>query len=163
MEIRKAKLEDINEIMKVFEIAKDFMHNNGNPTQWVNGYPNKEIIFNDIQNDSFYVVTKNNKICGVFAFILGEDETYKIIYDGSWLNNESYGTIHRIASDFSQKGIFKKVFEYCLTKTKNIRCDTHKDNLPMQNIMLKNGFKKCGIIHIKSGDERLAFHFVSKC
>ena len=162
MEIRTAKMEDIDEIMKVFEIAKNFMHNNGNPTQWSGGYPSKEIIFNDIQNENFYIVENENKICGVFAFILGEDTTYKTINDGSWLNNEDYGTIHRIASDFSQKGIFKKVFEFCLTKTKNIRCDTHKDNLPMQNAMLKNGFKKCGIIYILSGDERIAFHYVKE-
>lgn len=158
MKIRKAYIKDLEDIMKVFEIAKEFMKNNGNPTQWINGYPTRQIILDDINSENFYVIQKNNKIIAVFAFIIGEDINYKTII-GNWLNNEEYGTIHRIASDFSQKGVFQKVFQFCLTKIDNIKCDTHKNNLPMQNVLKKYGFKKCGIIYLQNGKERIAFQY----
>ncbi len=40
-----------------------------------------------------------------FAFILGEDPTYQQI-DGAWLNDQPYGTIHRIAGNGKIKGTF---------------------------------------------------------
>ena len=39
MEVRQALLEEISEIMKIYEAARCFMAEHGNPTQWVNGYP----------------------------------------------------------------------------------------------------------------------------
>ena len=41
--------------------------------------------------------------------------------------------------------------------TDNIRIDTHKDNTIMQHNLDRYGFKYCGIIHIASGAERLAY------
>ena len=35
--------------------------------------------------------------------------------------------------------------------------DTHKDNAIMQHNIVKHGFSYCGIIHLASGDERLAY------
>ena len=35
--------------------------------------------------------------------------------------------------------------------------DTHKDNIPMQRVLLRNGFVYCGIIHLENGDERIAY------
>ena len=42
-------------------------------------------------------------------------------------------------------------------QTKHLRIDTHHDNAIMQHVILKNGFTRCGIIHIASGAERIAF------
>ena len=39
----------------------------------------------------------------------------------------------------------------------HIRIDTHEDNVVMQNLLKKLGFKFCGIIHLKNGDKRLAY------
>ena len=36
MEVRQALLEEISEIMKIYEAARCFMAEHGNPTQWVN-------------------------------------------------------------------------------------------------------------------------------
>ena len=41
--------------------------------------------------------------------------------------------------------------------TMHIRIDTHEDNVVMQNLLKKLGFKFCGIIHLKNGDKRLAY------
>ena len=37
--------------------------------------------------------------------------------------------------------------------------DTHRDNAVMQHVMEKNGFKKCGIIYLLSGDPRVAYQW----
>ena len=41
------------------------------------------------------------------------------------------------------------ILEYCESKIDNIRMDTHMDNKPMQNFMLKHGFKHVGTIYLK--------------
>ena len=39
----------------------------------------------------------------------------------------------------------------------NLKIDTHRDNVVMQNMLKKNGFQSCGIIHVQDGSERLAY------
>ena len=36
---------------------------------------------------------------------MGDDPTYQQIYEGTWLNNEPYGVIHRLATNGKQKGV----------------------------------------------------------
>ena len=107
--IRLAKKEDLPRILEIYQIARDFMSANGNETQWGKTFPPKELLEKDIEKKQLYVVTKNatnieiNKdilnienIHGVFAFIIGEDETYQKIEDGEWLCDETYGTVRKI-------------------------------------------------------------------
>ena len=91
-------------------------------------------------------------------FILGKDETYNYI-EGKWLNDEPYGVIHRIASSGIKKGMFSEVFEYVTKFSANILIDTHHDNLVMQKVLNKHGFMKCGVIYLKNGNPRLAYHY----
>ena len=93
-----------------------------------------------------------------FVFYCGIDPCYNKIYDGQWLNDEPYGVIHRIATRGLKKHMADIILEYCESKIDNIRMDTHMDNKPMQNFMLKHGFKHVGTIYLKNGQSRLAFH-----
>ena len=34
MTIRRAKLEDIDEMLRIYRLAKEYMDKSGNPTQW---------------------------------------------------------------------------------------------------------------------------------
>jgi ribosomal protein S18 acetylase RimI-like enzyme len=46
----------------------------------------------------------------------------------------------------------------CLDKGINwLRADTHKDNLPMQGLLNKHGFKRVGVIYLENGAQRIAF------
>ena len=40
---------------------------------------------------------------------------------------------------------------------KNIKIDTHEDNLIMQKLLEKNSFKYCGVIYLLDGSKRIAF------
>ena len=156
MKIRKTTLKDLKTVLDVYAIARETMRKSGNPNQWQNNHPAKEIILEDIKNGNSYVIENNSKICGVFAFILGEDPTYQTI-DGKWLNNQPYGTIHRIASNNQVKGVLNCCLNFCKTKIKNIKIDTHNDNLIMQHLLEKYGFSKCGIIYLEDGSPRIAY------
>lgn len=155
--IRNAKIDDLERITELFNIGRNFMRQNGNNSQWINGYPSEELLRNDISQNNLYVEETDSELTGVFAFILGEDATYKKIYEGKWLNDEPYGTIHRIASDGIHHGFFQRTLDFCAKKTDNIRVDTHADNKPMQNTLSKAGFTYCGIIYIEDGSPRVAF------
>ena len=158
MTITKAKYDDIEMIIPIYDYARSFMADNENPNQWINGYPSREIIAIDINNGNFYVCkNEEESIVGAFTFIIGNDPTYENIYSGKWLNDKTYGVIHRLVSNGTTHGITKNCIEWCLKQIQNIRIDTHADNKIMQSLILKIGFEYCGIIHTHNGTERLAY------
>lgn len=154
--IRHAEGKDLAGIMPIFSMARLFMRRNGNNEQWINGYPSEELIARDIENGNFYVEERNGKITGCFAFLTGEEPTYRSIL-GAWPDNAPYGTIHRLASDGSVKKFTDRCIDFCSQMIPNLRADTHRCNLPMQKALLRNGFRYCGIIHVADGSERLAY------
>ncbi len=158
MQISLAQRSDLTEILSIYESARKFMKDAGNPNQWGSTNPPVFRTEEDIARKKLYVV-KDNQILAVFFFDIGNDPTYSQIYDGKWLNDLPYGVIHRIAvSDAARgKGIAGLCFDYAFSKCGNLKIDTHKDNIPMQKALEKHGFKKCGIIYLLNGDERIAY------
>ena len=100
LEIRKTRKEDIPQIKQIFATARQFMASNGNPDQWAPTYPSDEQLLNDINNgDSFVVFSDSRQIVATFVLHAGIDPTYNTIYEGQWLNDAPYATIHRIACE----------------------------------------------------------------
>ena len=155
-EIRRAEPADLEEILRIYAIARNFMAANGNPTQWTGGYPQRELLEADIKSRCLYAVCKGNRIHGVFYFVIGEDPTYGYIEGGTWRSDTPYGTIHRIAGDGSG-GIFAACLAFCSRSINHLRIDTHRDNLPMQHVVEKYGFSRRGIIYVGDGSPRIAY------
>ena len=163
MRIRKAEVKDLEEILKIYAGAREYMHSHGNPTQWPDAsYPSRELLEEDIKLGRLFVVAEDNDILAVYAYIIGKDPTYAVIENGSWLNEEEYGTVHRLASSGKKGGLAPFIFDHCLTICENLRGDTHSDNYIMQGICEDFGFKMCGIIHLLNGDPRIAYHVTRK-
>ena len=160
MLIRNTRPEDIDAVMKIYAEAREFMRQTGNANQWGNGHPARDLIESDIANNDGYVVEDMGEIIGTFFFKIGEDPTYKRIYDGEWVQDGEYGVIHRIAVKYHGRGIVKFVYDHCYDLINSLRIDTHRDNIPMQRSLEKSGFRRCGIILLASGDERIAFQKV---
>ena len=156
LEIRKSTYDDLDRIAEIFAYARKQMALNGNPSQWKNDRPSMELVKKDIDVFNSYVVLNEGKIVATFAFIVGIEPTYLDI-DGKWLDDDPYGTIHRIASDGSVKGVFNQVIDYVSKRGVDIRIDTHKDNKIMRHLIEKNGFVYCGIIIVDDGTPRLAY------
>lgn len=157
MEIRRTKPGELSAVMVIYAEARRFMRSQGNMTQWTNGYPGDDIILNDIQNGNSYVCVEDGRIAGVFSFILGDDPSYAQIFEGAWLSDAPYGTVHRIAVSVHNKGVATFCLDWCYNKSGNVRIDTHRDNLAMQKLVTKNGFVYCGIINLPDGSPRLAY------
>ena len=157
--IRLGKIEELNDILNVYDIAKTFMYNSGNKTQWNSNYPNKDIIIDDINKNNLYVILDNDIICGVFVFIIGIEPNYEYI-EGSWKYDLEYGTIHRLASSQTKKGIFNECLEFCKSKHNYIRVDTHNDNKVLQKLLEKNGFTISGTIYVSDGTPRIAYEYM---
>lgn len=159
MEIQIATAEDLVPIMKTIDATRQIMRKNGNTTQWINGYPSKELILNDIISGCGFVCIENNKIAAYFCFTKGNapEPTYTVIENGMWLNDKPYGVVHRLASDGTTKGVANACFDYCFSQINNMRVDTNHNNLPMQNFLKKYGFSYCGIIYVDDRSPRDAF------
>lgn len=159
IEIRKAVPADTDRLMQIFAIAREFMKSSGNPNQWINGYPQEELIKNEIEQGHCFVCVNNDDgmVVATFCLIQGPDPTYSYIEDGAWPDNEPYYVIHRLASDGSVKGITGFCIDWCHGMSSCLRADTHHDNKVMQHLLEKNGFERCGIIYVANGTPRIAY------
>ena len=158
--IRHTRVEDIPRLQALFSHARSFMLETGNPSQWTAAYPSEELLRKDIgSRDSYVVEDEKQTVIATFVLRGGVDPTYDVIYEGRWLNDAPYATIHRIASDGTRKGILHLAMQFAQLDYNNIRIDTHRDNQVMRNAIAKEGFVYCGIIHCWNGDERVAYQF----
>ena len=169
MEFRKTTENDIPAIEEIFDGARETMHAAG-IDQWTNGYPSRADICADIADGASYVLCENGVVIAAAAIFLNGEETYTVIADGAWLTESSddekagYAAVHRIATAKALRGqgiASRIIYEASLIAAKagktSLRIDTHRDNIPMQRMLARNGFTKCGIITLKSGALRNAY------
>ena len=165
MIVREAEIEDLERAMQVLDAGRQHMRGEGNAAQWINGYPSPELIRRYIEPGKFFFwidvaeeqTDRQQPIHGVFSFIIGEDPTYRHIENGAWLNEKPYGTIHRMASDGTRKGMLRECLAFCRNIISEVRIDTHEQNLSMQKACERLGFQRCGIIYIADGTPRIAY------
>lgn len=157
--IRQATVRDIPEILRIYAAARAFMRRSGNMTQWSGGYPSEEIVRADIMHGVSYVLENDaGHLHAVFALIPGNDPTYAHI-EGAWKDTSPYATIHRAASDGTERGVFRAMLDFARTQYNHLRADTHADNIPMQSCLQKSGFAYCGVIYLANGDPRRAYEW----
>ncbi len=157
MEIKRATAPELDAILAIYAAAREFMKEQGNALQWEGGYPQREIVEADLAAGHLYLCVEEGEIFGVFCYFHGEDPTYCVIEDGAWLTEGQTGIMHRVAVAKHNRGVASFCFGYCFEKSRSIKIDTHRDNLPMQRALEKNGFVRCGIIHLANGEERIAY------
>ena len=163
MNFRKATENDIDRIIEIFDGARKRIAELG-INQWQDGYPHEEIIREDIALGRSYVGETDGKVVATVMVMTDIEPTYDVIYNGKWAVDGEYLTIHRIALDgtLCGTGAAKKLMAFAeqqalLHGMKSIRVDTHEGNIPMRKNLEKNGYVYCGIIHLKNGDERVAY------
>lgn len=157
MEIRRTQMRDLESVMALYDAARAFMYQSGNPNQWGQGYPSRTLITWEIEQGYSFVCTEGEAIAAVFSLIMGKEPTYATICDGAWRNDAPYGTVHRICVARHGSGVGAFCLDWCLHRCGNVRIDTHRDNQPMQTLLKKCGFAYCGRIFLADGSERIAF------
>ena len=153
MMIRKAKINELDEIMNMYASCVDGMQK-ANIDQWDSTYPNRKIISEDIRNKSFYIFLINDEIIGGINIDKIQDKTY---LDIEWKDKgNKFLVVHRLAvrQEFWKKGIGNKlmIFAESLVKEKklnSIRLDTYSSNPIAINFYLNLGYIKKGEIFLK--------------
>ena len=153
MNIRKAVVSDFNRIMEIYAIAREYMKNSGNPNQWKDYYPEKNIVKKDIEDKISYVLEDNGHIFAVFVFIKGYEKSYEL----KFVSDKEYGIIHRVASDGSKRKIVSRIINFVKKEISLLRIDTHEDNKAMQKAVEKLGFKRLGIIELDDKSLRILY------
>ncbi len=149
--IRAAQPADLPAIMDIYSYAREFMAAHGNPNQWgPTNWPPEALIREDIAAGKSFVCENGGAITGVFYFDCGPDiePSYRVIENGAWRKDAPYGVIHRIASAKNARGVGHAAVAWALERCGYLRIDTHPDNVVMQRFLEKEGFVRCGIIHV---------------
>ena len=77
MRIRTAKEEDIQEICRIYDLAREHMRAEGNTLQWKK-YPNEKDALEDLRDEALYVM-EEREIVGAFSFFIGEEKNSRKI------------------------------------------------------------------------------------
>lgn len=158
MTIRPATDTDLSRILEILDEARAIMRENGNLTQWSNGYPSAEVILADIAAGEGFMCMEGEQSVGYFCFMVGKDPDPNYCrIEGDWLNDDPYGVIHRLASARLVRGVAGAAFSFAFSRIHNVRVDTHRENVPMQRFLEKEGFRYCGTIYVADGTPRDAF------
>jgi len=130
--------------------------------QWQDGYPNPQVIKNDIEKGAGFVLTEGAEIIGYCALLINDEPEYGRIV-GQWLTNNDFVVFHRIAiaEGHLGKGLAKKMIQFIEgfaleNNVYSIKADTNFDNGAMLSIFEKLGYTYCGKVYFR-GSERKAF------
>ena len=156
MIIRKATESDLNTVFCIYEAARAFMKKTGNPNQWRDKHPPKEMLCDDVARGRLFVAEEEGVLYGAFALYADGDPVYDAL-GATWLNDAPYIALHRVASNGEKRGILRAFVEYALTVSKNIKIDTHRENLVMQSALEKLGFRALGAAEIPGVGERILY------
>jgi len=168
MNIRKACTSDTEPLLALFDEARRTIASLG-INQWQNGYPNREVVDEDMAKDRSYIVEHDGQVAGTFAVIDDGEPTYDEIYSGRWLTGDTdeYIAVHRVAAAVAMRGkgvstaIVAFAKEYARTiGRKSVRIDTHEGNVVRRRMLEKHGFAYCGIIYLENGDPRVAYELI---
>ena len=77
--IRHACQNELEQIMAIYAAARAFMAANGNEEQWGDGYPQKEILQEDLEKNQLYVYEEDGKIGAVFVFFIGKNKRFSAL------------------------------------------------------------------------------------
>ena len=158
--IRKAQLTDLTRMMVIYESARSQMVAMGNTKQWINGYPARHDIEQDVIKGISYLITdESSQPIGCFVVMPSPDPNYAKIEGGEWLDDDPYVAIHRAAASKPGLGLMDTILEWVKERYEVVRIDTHKDNAAMQHIVEKSDFIYCGIIYVANGTPRLAYQW----
>lgn len=156
--IRHANPKDLPALEQLYAQARAFMVASGNPHQWGDDKPTAEELLDSIQRGHGFVCMENGQIAAAFVFHTQGDPTYAYIEGDGWPDQGPYGVAHRVATGGARNGAAAFCLTWCRAHCRQLRIDTHRDNIPMQRLLAKLGFTPCGTIYLENGSPRLAYY-----
>ena len=143
------KLQEIYSANNAVIVESDQMQAAVSHFYYKNPSVSKSTIENGLSRDIVIDIQNDTEQEGIYRI----DVSYRYSYNGS----VPYGTVHRLASAGKHKGVASAVLDWSMEHCQSLRADTHADNKIMQHLLEKNGFTRCGVIHVADGSPRFAY------
>jgi len=128
--------------------------------QWQDGYPNPDVVRNDIEKGIGFVLTEDDTVVGYTAVLINDEPAYAGI-EGKWLTNEDFVVVHRVAisQEHLGKGLSGKIMafveDYAVEhQVYSVKADTNFDNPAMMKIFEKRGYIYCGEVYFRGSPRR---------
>lgn len=106
------------------------------------------------------MLDEEGQAIGMITVVQGPEASYRDI-DGAWLNDGPYAAFHRVCVEENHKGqglaarLFAESEDFARSQGwRNVRIDTHPDNLSMQRALEKSGYRLCGSLILQEGTEK---------
>ncbi|MBV7529638.1 GNAT family N-acetyltransferase [Chitinophaga sp. sic0106] len=161
---REATNNDITAIWTILQQAIRRRKADGSQ-QWQDGYPNEQVVQQDIEKGYGYVLTEGDTVIGYTAVMINNEPAYADI-QGQWLTDGDFVVYHRVAIVENQLGkglaqvMLKEIETFALRhQVHSVRADTNFDNPGMLKIFEKLGYTYCGEVFFR-GSARKAFEKV---
>lgn len=166
---RRAEARDFDGIQNLIVHARAAIRGLG-IDQWQDGYPEPELIAEDIRLGRGWVFAGGDAIAGYAVLVPGREPAYDAL-DGAWrTQGDRYLTIHRMAIDdgYRGSGLSARMIAFAEAQARSqglisVRADTHRGNLAMRGLMRKCGYALCGEVRyeVTAGDPvRVAYEKV---
>lgn len=156
---RKAINSEIPHIWKILQQAIQRRKKDGS-NQWQDGYPNPDVIKEDIRKEVGFVLTEDETIIGYCAILINDEPEYLKI-EGKWLTDGDFIVFHRVAISETHlgKGLAKLMMKYIedfaiSNRIYSIKADTNHDNFAMMNIFEKSGYTFCGTVYFRESPRK---------
>ena len=157
---RVAEPSDMDNIMLTIRQAKNYMKKH-RVDQWQSGYPNEDMVLEDIARGEGHVMTHGGKFAGYFMLTKAPQEEYEKLTDGKWRTDGLYCTLHRscVAAEYRGSGMSERLMAAAEALAREqgasaLRADTHRHNEPMKRLLRRSGFTYRGNIRIEPEAER---------
>lgn len=147
--IRKATLEDIQDIMEIIKqtIVEMNAYNN---YQWDENYPQEEDFIRDIQREELFVIERKRKIAGFVCINKAEPVEYNGL---NWTLDKAAVVLHRMSvyTAYRRSGIGMELMKFAdevalKSNLKYIKTDTYSINKNMNSLFVKCGYNLVGEI-----------------
>ena len=159
---RGARRSDLEQILEIYAHARKAMEDSGNPTQWGDSYPPQEMLEEDIDSNRLFVYMVNGRLEAVFASSSGRTPPTRKSRTASGstmrcLTAPSTGWPRRVTA-----GAWRLRSSHGASSTARACGPTPTPTTRSCSIFLeKNGFARCGIIHVEDGTPRVAYQKLS--
>lgn len=164
IELQRAKYDDVAAIWEILQQGIVRRKADGSE-QWQDGYPNPDVIRNDIDKKAGFVLLANGDLAGYVAIMINDEPAYHEI-EGSWLTEGDFVVYHRVAvsDQYLGKGLAVSLLEGVESFARqegirSVRADTNHDNGAMLHLFSKLGYTYCGEVYFR-GSARRAYEKV---
>ncbi len=138
MEVRKAKIEEAEEILKIY---KSLIGYEG--CLWDEYYPNIEIVNNDIKNETLYVALIGNEIVGAAQAGIDE-ELFNMEFFSKGKKNPRDLSRVAVKKEYQKQGIARKIIAYIEDELRKEGVDYMYLTVGKTNIKAYNLYKSIG-------------------